>query len=118
MLPALQPSRPKQQQQQQRSVYAPPHSPSSSPAPHVLNPSRPRNQVEAMPPFGPTHHPFSPPKGFYDSAVRHPVFFTSQLKKPPFPIPEIASRGWSPVASGYIMESKRAEANGASKTKL
>ncbi|CBX93996.1 predicted protein [Plenodomus lingam JN3] len=69
-----------------------------------------------MPPFGPPHNPatfFTPP---YDSAVRHPVFFTSNLRKPPFPIPQAASQGWNPVANGYIHEQRKAEAIG--KTKL
>lgn len=51
----------------------------------------------------------------YDSAIRHPVFFTQTLKKPPFPIPQVASQGWSPVASGYIAEQKKIEANGRTK---
>ncbi|KAF2788736.1 hypothetical protein K505DRAFT_285595 [Melanomma pulvis-pyrius CBS 109.77] len=130
MLPAFQPSRPKppQQrpqpsyaQQQQRATHELPHSPSLNSPLHPMstpNPPKPRNQVEAMPPFTPTQAPFFPPRSFYDSAVRHPVFFTSQLRKPPFPIPEVASRGWSPVASGYIMESKKVEANSGPKTKL
>jgi hypothetical protein len=49
-----------------------------------------------------------PAHSFYDSAIRHPVFFTQNLKKPPFPIPQIPCQGWSPVASGYIMEQQQA----------
>jgi hypothetical protein len=67
-----------------------------------------------MPPFCPAQ---APAYNVYDSAVRHPVFFTQNLKKPPFPIPHIASQGWSPVANGYIMEQQRA-LNADPKTKL
>jgi hypothetical protein len=56
-----------------------------------------------MPPYGAPSAP-----SFFDAATRHPVFFTQNLRKPPFPIPQIASQGWSPVASGYIMEQQRA----------
>lgn len=70
-----------------------------------------------MPPLGPGT-PLLPPRGLYESAVRHPVFFTEQLKKPPFPIPGVAGHGWSPVAAGYILEQRRAETNGVPKTKL
>jgi hypothetical protein len=59
-----------------------------------------------------------PPRSLYDSAVRHPVFFTDQLRKPPFPIPEMASRGFNPVASGYIVETKKVDGTGVPKTKL
>jgi hypothetical protein len=59
--------------------------------------------------------PFFPPQSFYDSAVRHPVFFTETLRKPPFPIPNMASQGWSPVANGYIREQGRPEESGRTK---
>jgi hypothetical protein len=62
--------------------------------------------------------PFSPPRDFYDSATRHPVFFTDALRKPPFPIPQMASQGWNPVASGYIMEQRKREGDIGPKTKL
>ncbi|KAH6016592.1 hypothetical protein HBI83_135830 [Parastagonospora nodorum] len=126
MLPGLQPSRPKppQQsavptyaQQQRRAVHeaalqSPPPPPPGAQA--TVSHPRPRSQIEAMPPFPPRQPSTSP---FYDSAVRHPVFFTQNLKKPPFPIPQIASQGWSPVANGYIMEQQRAMAS-EPKTKL
>lgn len=69
-----------------------------------------------MPPFGPLQTPATFFTPVYDSAIRHPVFFTQNLKKPPFPIPQVASQGWNPVANGYIMEQRRADAPG--KTKL
>jgi hypothetical protein len=102
--------------EQRRAV----HEAISSPQPQGLSTTRPRSQIEAMPP----HHtalattPFQPPPhALYNSAIRHPVFFTQNLRKPPFPIPQIASQGWSPVASGYIMEQQRAM-NAEPKTKL
>lgn len=114
-------SRPTYAPQQQRATYGVP-SPLSTTS-HTqqqqpLNPARPRNQLEAMPPFGPGQAPFMPSPAFYDSATRHPVFFTEQLRKPPFPMPEFASHGFSPVASGYIMESKRTDPSGVPRTKL
>ncbi|KAF2645367.1 hypothetical protein P280DRAFT_545348 [Massarina eburnea CBS 473.64] len=118
MISSLQPQRPKPPQQrpqptlphqQTRATHnAPLTQPTSHSYPQPLGPQRPRSQLEAMPPFSATStSPFSPPRAFYDSAVRHPVFFTEQLRKPPFPIPQMASQGWSPVASGYIQEQKR-----------
>jgi len=70
---------------------------------------RPWNQIEAMPSYYPS---------FYNPAIRHPVFFTNQLRKPPFPIPKIASSGWSPVAAGYVEEIKKGEGKGSHVTKL
>jgi hypothetical protein len=46
------------------------------------------------------------------------VFFTEQLRKPPFPIPSLGSGGFSPVASGYIVERKKGEGSVGGKTKL
>jgi hypothetical protein len=91
--------------QQRRATHeaSPPLNPAASGSQQSL--VRPQSQIEAMPPFRPTQAPAS---SFYDSAIRHPVFFTQNLKKPPFPLPNIASQGWSPVASGYIMEQQRA----------
>ncbi|KAF2188104.1 hypothetical protein K469DRAFT_748481 [Zopfia rhizophila CBS 207.26] len=147
MLPALQPSRPRnpQQQQQQQQQQQPPHPsfirqqqravheqlhplPLSSKAPSSprrnINLSKPRSHIEAMPLFGPAQShlflgkPMGPAPNLYDSALRHPVFFTEQLRKPPFPIPEIASQEWSPVASGYVMENRKTDGTGIPKTKL
>lgn len=141
MLPGLQPSRPKVRchskslmsvfahssqppQQaaqstytlQQRRVSHEPARPVQTVNPQYFPPARPRSQVEAMPPFGPPHTPATFFTPVYDSAVRHPVFFTQTLKKPPFSIPLAASQGYNPVASGYIVEQRRAEQPG--KTKL
>ncbi|KAF2473855.1 uncharacterized protein BDR25DRAFT_125621 [Lindgomyces ingoldianus] len=141
MLPALQPSRPKLPQknprivsthQQKRATHEQkraPHEPSRPVAPlspqaptnttGTLKPTKPHNQIQAMPPLGSPQTPgLFPSRNLYDSAVRHPVFFTEQLRKPPFPIPEMASQGWSPVASGYIMESRKIGAGGTLRTKL
>ncbi|KAF1924286.1 uncharacterized protein M421DRAFT_103897 [Didymella exigua CBS 183.55] len=123
MLPSLQPSRPKVSQQpfqpnhQQRRTT---HELSQQPQPHHQptfsspSTSRPRSQIEAMPPVRTSLS--SPPQSFYDAATRHPVFFTNNLRKPPFPIPQIPSHGWSPVANGYIQERERTQ--GGSGTKL
>ncbi|RMZ72643.1 hypothetical protein GMOD_00007655 [Pyrenophora seminiperda CCB06] len=126
MFPSLQPSRPKPpqhsshhpptQQQQQRRVHVSQQSqPLSTP---LLSPAtKPQSQIEAMPPFGPTQTPATFFTPVYDSAIRHPVFFTQHLKKPPFPIPQAAAQSWNPVASGYVAEQRR---NGeiVGKTKL
>jgi len=86
---------------------------------------QPRNQLEAMPPFNPM--PQAPMlqsrvtslmQHRYDSAVRHPVFFTEQLRKPPFPLPENASQGLNPVAHGYITENRRPDAGTEGRIKL
>jgi len=69
-----------------------------------------------MPPFGPAQTPATLFTPLYDSALRHPVFFTPHLKKPPFPLPQEASQGWSPVANGYVLENMKIEVAG--KTKL
>ncbi|KAG9194685.1 hypothetical protein G6011_04720 [Alternaria panax] len=128
MLPSLQPSRPKPHQQQpsapsfahqQRRAAHPPSQASQRPATQPPNPlpntPRPRSQIEAMPPFGPPKTPATFFTPVYDSAIRHPVFFTQNLKKPPFPIPQGASQASNPVASGYVMEQRRAEVMGRTK---
>ncbi|KAF2808294.1 uncharacterized protein BDZ99DRAFT_51312 [Mytilinidion resinicola] len=138
MLPALQPSRPKlPQQDYQRPSYLhqqtrtlqypsiPPPPVSSAPS-STVSQKKPRNQIEAMSPFAPplqtlqtlqTRNPtFSP--SAYDSAVRHPVFFTQQLRKPPFPLPQNAAQGANPVAFGYVLESRKADATFGGRTKL
>ncbi|KAF2494118.1 hypothetical protein BU16DRAFT_65107 [Lophium mytilinum] len=137
MLPALQPSRPKLPQQDHRPSYlhqqtrslqhpsAPPPPISNAPS-STIPQKKPRNQIEAMSPFAPTlqtlqtlqtrNPAFSP--SAYDSAVRHPVFFTEQLRKPPFPLPQNAGQGVSPVAFGYVLESRKADAGFGGRTKL
>ena len=49
----------------------------------------------------------APAKSAYDAATRHPVFFTSSLRKLPFPMLDVGGMGWSPVASGYVVERGR-----------
>jgi len=96
-------------QQQQRPAHGHTYA-QSSPVPNFhlsAEATKPRSQIEAMPPFAAS-------KAFYDSAVRHPVFFTTQLRKPPFPMPQLPTKGWNPVASGYVKESE----NRVLKTKL
>lgn len=68
--------------------------------------------MEAMPPHK-AH--LLPSQSFYDAATRHPVFFTNSLRKPPFPIPQIPSHGWSPVANGYIQEKKKTQSGPGTK---
>ncbi|KAF2855836.1 hypothetical protein T440DRAFT_164755 [Plenodomus tracheiphilus IPT5] len=125
MFSGLQPSRPRPPQQSSLPTYVHQRqrithtTPQSSTPQHVqpsVNTPRPRSQIEAMPPFGPPQTPATFFTPLYDSAVRHPVFFTQNLKKPPFPIPQAASQGYNPVADGYIHEQRKAEAAG--KTKL
>ncbi|KAH9882129.1 hypothetical protein J1614_001301 [Plenodomus biglobosus] len=125
MFSGLQPSRPKPPQQSSLPTYAHQQQRTSHIAPQATNPlqaqnssniAKPRSQMEAMPPFGPPQTPATYFTPLYDSAVRHPVFFTSNLRKPPFPIPQAANQGWNPVANGYIHEQRKAEAVG--KTKL
>ncbi|KAF2873303.1 hypothetical protein BDV95DRAFT_627267 [Massariosphaeria phaeospora] len=120
MLPALQPSRPKR-----RASHEQPQQPLTGSALNTAQQvssgyelARPRSQIKAMPPFGPARNSLLPAHAMYDSAVRHPVFFTENLRKSPFPIPSMGSHGWSPVACGYIMEQRKAELNGMPKTKL
>jgi hypothetical protein len=69
-------------------------------------------------PRTPAHVQLFPSRTLYDSAVRHPVFFTESLRKPPFPIPAMGSHGFSPVAMGYINETRKMGMNNGLKTKL
>ncbi|OCK78865.1 hypothetical protein K432DRAFT_383562 [Lepidopterella palustris CBS 459.81] len=135
MLPALQSSRPTYSPQYRAPIYphqqtrSEQHQSGSSNASQATIPQspyshKPKNQIEAMPPFDP-----APPAAFfasrannltvhsYDSAIRHPVFFTEQLRKPPFPLPEMASLGVNPAAHGYILENRRPDAT-VGQTKL
>ncbi|KAF2129551.1 hypothetical protein P153DRAFT_366941 [Dothidotthia symphoricarpi CBS 119687] len=130
MLPSLQPSRPKLQQQSTNSTYtyqqrrAGHEASQGQQAPNIQAPHsnrKPQSQIEAMPPSGsiPARASFFPPPAIYDSAKCHPVFFTTNLRKPPFAIPQIATQGWNPVASGYIMEQRKpVGADVGPKTKL
>jgi len=135
MLPALQPSRPKIPQQDHRSSYLhqqtrslqypsiTPTSPSNAPTSVSLQ-KKPRNQIEAMSPFSTplqplqTRNPSALASRAYDSAVRHPVFFTNQLRKPPFPLSQNAAHGVNPVAFGYVLECRRPDAAAGGRTKL
>jgi hypothetical protein len=69
---------------------------------------KPRNQVEAMPPFGLVAQPPFPSRTMqpvFNSATCHPVFFAQTLIKPPFPIPHGPGvAGVNPAAFGYIAE--------------
>ncbi|EKG20975.1 hypothetical protein MPH_01700 [Macrophomina phaseolina MS6] len=112
----------------------------STSAQAVYNPppqSQPRSQIEAMPPYVASSHSIAPPQSFappsgpllqprlsstplsqhYDISVRHPVFFSPALRKPPFPLPHAASEGVNPVAHGYVVENG-ANAAREMKTKL
>jgi hypothetical protein len=74
---------------------------------------RPRTQIEALPPYHPLTYsqksiavarspmqvlPTRMPA--FDPAVRHPVFFTDRLRKPPAGVG--AGHYVSPVAMGYV----------------
>jgi hypothetical protein len=86
--------------------------------------SRPRTQIEALPPgtlhsfnfddfLHPDYSSLGPQRGLlptptaqppqYDPATRHPVFFTNTLQKPPFGVR--AGSSVSPVAMGYVENS-------------
>lgn len=85
----------------------PPFPPFSIPPPHLLQDAR----VLPIPP--PSQVPFRTPIGpmaaSYDSAHRHPVFFTERYRKPPFTLPDGGGAGgiFNPVAQGYIFEGSR-----------
>lgn len=101
---------------------------SPSPSPSQ---SQARSQIEAMPPTMAPPSAFAPPPGpilqprlsntplsqHYDSSIRHPVFFSPTLRKPPFPLPYAASGGVNPVAQGYVVENGGNAARGV-RTKL
>ncbi|KAF1965251.1 hypothetical protein BU23DRAFT_490180, partial [Bimuria novae-zelandiae CBS 107.79] len=105
--------------QQTRATHAPPLVPPPQASTETKIPTpqlKPRSQIEAMPPF--TSSPLVPPRNVYDSAIRHPVFHTEQLRRSPFPLPAGATYGWNPVASGYIVEQRRTDGSGVPRTKL
>ncbi|KAF2273040.1 uncharacterized protein EI97DRAFT_461476 [Westerdykella ornata] len=126
MLPALQPSRPKQPQpthphhpsytqtralhDSASSQHQSPRTSSNSPSTRTTNQTS-QSQTHTMP-TRPT-----PYAGSYNSAIRHPVFFTSQLRKLPFPVPQVGSLASNPVASGYVEERRRDMSTGTG-TKL
>ncbi|KAF2750179.1 hypothetical protein M011DRAFT_438081 [Sporormia fimetaria CBS 119925] len=126
MLPALQPKRPKHPQQTPQTTYAPqqkrhPHEQHYQSAVVSAETPPPKHPQNAMPQFAPGQTGLMPPRSLYDSAVRHPVFFTQQLRKPPFPIPQVGPQAFSPVASGYVPEANApgtADKAGNGKTKL
>ncbi|OSS44178.1 hypothetical protein B5807_11242 [Epicoccum nigrum] len=134
MIPSMQPSRPKLPsqpthiQQQRRTTHSPPQpqpaqqqqQPTHTHAPPGSSQgSKPKSQIEAMPPTRtPPMSLSAPAKSAYDAATRHPVFFTSSLRKLPFPMPQVGSAGWSPVASGYVLERERGRGQGGVGTKL
>ncbi|KAH7050074.1 hypothetical protein B0J12DRAFT_573707 [Macrophomina phaseolina] len=130
MLPTLQPSRPKHPPATRSPLLPLQHSrrassqgsgdptSTSTSAQAVYNPppqSQPRSQIEAMPPY--PRLSSTPLSQHYDISVRHPVFFSPALRKPPFPLPHAASEGVNPVAHGYVVENG-ANAAREMKTKL
>ena len=73
----------------------------------------PRNQLEAMPPSKAPLKPVGPPIPMvYNPATTHPVFFTNNFHRPPFPLPMDA--GLSPAATGYVFAKEQL----GSRTKL
>ncbi|KAF2672321.1 hypothetical protein BT63DRAFT_452825 [Microthyrium microscopicum] len=118
MLPALQPHRPKISPKvvpnpQTRELH-------SQSAPQS-QPMAPKNQIEAMPPYGSNMTPPPMPqiqRPYYNSAHIHPVFFTRSLLRPPFPLPPGAAMSTfaNPAAFGYVAESgQRKDAAGRMK---
>ncbi|KAF1810495.1 hypothetical protein P152DRAFT_401372 [Eremomyces bilateralis CBS 781.70] len=121
MLPSLQPRRPKQGSQHQNP------SSRTNMFSSALGTKQPSSQIEAMPPYPSGHlvtvpHTASFPNHaglrpslkpptmpittpVFDSATRHPVFFTHNLRRPPFPMP--AGSAAHPVSWGYIFDKKK-----------
>ncbi|KAF1347132.1 hypothetical protein BDV97DRAFT_233657 [Delphinella strobiligena] len=112
MFPALQPHRPKYppsqssnkapsfQQTRNISQQAPQNTSETS----YSDMTKPRNQIEAMPPVTAPFMPNNPQIHKYNSATRHPVFFTPNVRKPPFPLPYFTAAACHPVAAGYVFE--------------
>ncbi|KAK6435000.1 hypothetical protein LTR95_008814 [Oleoguttula sp. CCFEE 5521] len=100
MLPSLQPKRPQAQAHPvgQHTSYQ------QNRATTTTSGSRPRTQLEAMPPnnVAPRSAP-GPISLAYNPAITHPVFFTNAWRKPPFSMP--GSAAFSPVATGYVFGS-------------
>ncbi|KAF4556428.1 Hypothetical protein D9617_1g083060 [Elsinoe fawcettii] len=120
MFPLLQPNRPNVEKfggsvavkQQPSLTYLPPRPSSiehtggfrSEATPCKSEPKQgpPRQTAMAAP-----HAPSMPGMQF-NSAIRHPVFFTSQLQRPPFPTPPFRPEYVNPAATGYILNSANA----------
>lgn len=81
--------------------------------------SPPKSRIEAMSPSA-KHTPAAAaakkqaPQPVYNPAFVHPVFFTSNWRKPPFTLP--INPSFSPVATGYIFGKSHGRAE--RKTKL
>ncbi|GAB7346810.1 hypothetical protein MBLNU459_g1908t1 [Dothideomycetes sp. NU459] len=112
MFPALQPSRPKYppagtaQQPSLRQTRSASQQAEPNDRPAHPSSNRPQSQIEAMPPYGPAQAPAQLPPPPFNSATRHPVFFTDGLRKPPFPLPLFPAGGFHPVATGYVFDPK------------
>ena len=78
---------------------------------------KPGSQIEAMPPSASPVIPLHPIILSYNSATRHPVFFTPDLRKAPFPLPIFPAAGFHPVATGYVLEQRKVLSDGSA-TKL
>lgn len=102
-------SLPHQQVRQLQPQLPPPSTSLRSSAASSSAQTRPKNQIEAMPPmFAPLPTPLTPPRSpVYDPLTCHPVFFTQSLRKPPFTVPDTGGGWLNPVATGYIVEQKK-----------
>ena len=75
------------------------------------------SRIDAMSPTATAVPPSMLIVSIYNPAICHPVFFTNNVRKSPFPVqPDSATSGTSPVAQGYIWSSKAP--SGAGETKL
>ncbi|KAF2719084.1 hypothetical protein K431DRAFT_229400 [Polychaeton citri CBS 116435] len=121
MISSMQPSRPKvanqrinnpQNQHQIRSSSTPSL---SSNATSTIT-ARPQSQVEAMPQSGSpqTTRQLINPSLPWNPASMHPVFFSENWRKSPFPMPAGAT-GFSPVATGYVFGRSRQSIDVATK---
>ncbi|KUJ07045.1 uncharacterized protein LY89DRAFT_743368 [Mollisia scopiformis] len=106
MISSLQPSRPKVPPSNSSPPLnqQPTRTFTSTPGPPTFQYLPPRNQIEAMPPTVPlpTTLVLGHPQQQFQSAMRHPVFFTDRFKKAP-PGVNSGNGSWStPVAEGYV----------------
>ncbi|KAG8629813.1 hypothetical protein KVT40_001432 [Elsinoe batatas] len=95
------PPRPPPSQRQQGISVSGPSTACTFEVNHKLEPS---DKGPTMPWNGQAQPP-PPTMRQYNPALHHPVFFTSQLRRPPFPIPPFRPELVNPAATGYISNS-------------
>ncbi|KAI9694089.1 MAG: hypothetical protein M1822_003360 [Bathelium mastoideum] len=93
--------------------------------------SRARSQIEALPPnavmLSAPRVVGTSPVPAYNPSMRHPVFFTERLRKPPFQLPlgpanilggRSGSAMRNPCAEGYVYEDQRSTEKRSDGTRL